>query len=150
MKLNYDGQEQINANYDAVWAFINNPEKVANCLPDVQKLEITGDKSFVAHVRVGVGPVRGRFKFDVELVPDEANNKMDVKLRGGGLGTAIDLTAGADIAQQEGHTNLDWKGEAIVRGPAATVGARVLDRKANELITHVFSEVKRNVDAEQA
>ncbi len=150
MKLDYDGQEQINANYDAVWTFINDPEKVAKCLPDVQDLEITSDKSFIAFVRVGVGPVRGRFKFDVELEPQPENNKMMVKLRGGGLGTAIDLEAGADIAEQDGHTSLDWKGEAIVRGPAATVGARVLDRKARELITHVFSEVKRNVDAEQA
>lgn len=150
MKLNYDGQEKINANYDAVWAFINNPEKVANCLPDMQDLEITSDKSFIANVRVGIGPVRGKFKFDVTLEPQPENNKMMVKLRGGGLGTAIDLEAGADLAEQEGGTNLDWNGEAIVRGPAATVGARVLDRKARELITHVFAEVKRNVDLEQA
>ncbi|MCA9836259.1 MAG: carbon monoxide dehydrogenase subunit G [Trueperaceae bacterium] len=150
MKLNYDGQEQINADYDAVWAFINNPEKVAKCLPDVEKLEITGDKSFTAHVKVGVGPVRGRFKFDVGLEPDAENNKMNVNLRGGGLGTAIDLTAGANIAQQQEQTQLDWQGEAVVRGPAATVGARVLDRKARELITHVFAEVKRNIDEEQA
>lgn len=147
MKLNYDGQEQINANYAAVWDFINNPEKVAHCLPDVDKIDITGDKSFTAHVKVGIGPVKGKFKFDVQLEPQPENQKMMVKLRGGGLGTAIDLEAGADIAETESHTNLDWQGEAVVRGPAATVGARVLDRKARELITHVFAEVKRNVDA---
>ncbi len=147
MKLNYDGQEQINANYAAVWDFINDPAKVAQCLPDVDKIDITSDKSFTAQVKVGIGPVKGKFKFDVELEPQPENNKMLVKLRGGGLGTAIDLQAGADIAETESHTNLDWQGEAIVRGPAATVGARVLDRKARELITHVFAEVKRNVDA---
>ena len=150
MKLNYDGQETINADYDTVWAFINDPEKVAHCLPDVQKIDVKDDKNFDAHVKVGIGPVRGKFKFVVELVPQPDDKKMIVKLRGGGLGTVVDLEAGADIVEQpDKSTLLDWNGEAVVRGPAATVGGRVLDKKAQELITHVFSEVSRNLN-EQA
>lgn len=149
MKLNYDGQEKINANKEAVWTFINDPDKVSQCLPDVQKVDIKDDKSFDAFVKVGIGPVRGRFKFAVTLVPKPEDNKMLVQLRGGGLGTAIDLEAGADITEEaDSTTTLDWNGEAVVRGPAATVGGKVLDRKAKELITHVFAEVKRNLDAQ--
>jgi carbon monoxide dehydrogenase subunit G len=148
MKLNYQGQEKINADYDTVWKFINDPEKVATCLPDLQKVDIKDDKNFDAHVRVGVGPVRGRFKFAITLEPHPDDQKMIVKLRGGGLGSAIDLQAGADIVEQEDKsTLLDWNGEAVVRGPAATVGGRVLDNKAKELISHVFSEISRKLSA---
>ena len=151
MKLNYDGQEKINANKEQVWTFVSDPEKVAYCLPDVQKVDIKDDKNFDAHVRVGIGPVRGKFKFGITLVPKPDEDKMVVQLRGGGLGTVIDLEAGADIKEEaDATTTLDWNGEAVVRGPAATVGARVLDRKAKELITHVFSEVKRNLDEQNA
>lgn len=148
MKLNYQGQEKISADYDTVWKFINDPEKVATCLPDLQKVDIKDDKNFDAHVRVGVGPVRGRFKFAITLEPHPDEQKMIVKLRGGGLGSAIDLQAGADIVEQEDKsTLLDWNGEAVVRGPAATVGGRVLDNKAKELISHVFAEISRKLSA---
>jgi carbon monoxide dehydrogenase subunit G len=147
MKLNYDGQETINANFDKVWTFINDPKKVAHCLPDLQKVDYKDEQAFDAHVKVGIGPVRGKFKFAIQLKPQLENKKMIVALRGGGLGTVVDLEAGADIIEQEDKsTLLDWTGEAVVRGPAATVGGRVLDRKARELITHVFTEVSRNLN----
>ena len=151
MKLSYDGQEKINASKEQVWTFVNDPNKVAYCLPDVQKVDIKDDKHFDAHVKVGIGPVRGKFKFVVTLVPKPDKDRMMVQLRGGGLGTVIDLEAGADITEEADTTiTLDWHGEAFVRGPAATVGAQVLDRKAKELITHVFAEVKRNLSEQQA
>ena len=148
MKLNYSGQEKINADRDAVWNFINDPEKVAYCLPDVQQVDVKDHKNFDAHVKVGIGPVRGKFKLAITLEPQPETSKMTVKLRGGGLGTAVDLEAGADIKEQPDKTTLlDWNGEAVVRGPAATVGGRVLDSKAKELISHVFSEISRNLNA---
>lgn len=147
MKLQYNGQEKINADYDTVWTFINDPNKVSQCLPDTEKVDIKDDKSFEAFVKVGIGPVKGKFKFSVTLVPQPEHKKMMVKLRGGGLGTAIDLEAGADIKEQEDKsTILDWNGQADVRGPAATVGGRVLDSKAKELISHVFAEVSRKLN----
>ena len=146
MKLNYDGQEEIHASYDEVWRFINDPEKVGPCLPDVQKLEVHNPQNFDAHVRVSVGPVRGTFKFKVGLHPRPDEQKMLVTLRGGGLGTAVDLEADANLVTQANTTLLDWRGEAVVRGPAATVGARILDRKASELITHVFAEMSRRLN----
>jgi carbon monoxide dehydrogenase subunit G len=148
MKLQYNGQEKIKADYDTVWKFINDPNEVSKCLPDTEKVDIKDDKSFDAFVKVGVGPVKGKFKFSVTLVPQPENKKMMVKLRGGGLGTAIDLEAGADIKEQaDKSTLLDWNGQADVRGPAATVGGRILDSKAKELISHVFAEVGRKLNS---
>ena len=97
MKLNYDGQETISTSANAVWDFVKDPEKVASCLPDLQKVDVKDEKNFDATVKVGVGPVRGKFKFKIELLPQEEDNKMIVKLRGVGLGPVVDLEAAADI-----------------------------------------------------
>lgn len=146
MKLAYNGQETVTANPGAVWDFVLDPNKVASCLPDVQDIKIKDDRNFDATVNVSVGPVRGKFKFNVELIPDQANNTMGVKIRGGGLGTAIDLKASADINGQENATTLlDWKGEATVSGPAATVGGRVLDTQAKKLISTVFASMGQKI-----
>lgn len=146
MKLNYTGQEKVVADPQKVLDFVLDPQKVASCLPDTQDINVKDDRNFDATVGVSVGPVRGKFKFNIQLVPDQANNKMAVKLRGGGLGTAIDLTASADINGQPDQTTLlDWRGEANVSGPAATVGGRVLDAQAKKLISTVFENMGRKI-----
>lgn len=144
MNLQYNGQEQIPADPDTVWAFVNDPDKVGHCLPEVIEVTVHDPRHFDALVRVGVGPVRGKFKMKFELQPDEAARRINMKISGGGLGSAIDLTAGSDVvpAPQGGGTLLNWSGEAVMRGPVAAVGGRVLDAQAKKLIEQTFANVR--------
>jgi carbon monoxide dehydrogenase subunit G len=146
VKLQYSGQERITAGVDQVWAFVNDPEKVGRCLPDVIDVTVQDPTHFDAVVAVGVGPVRGRFKFKFELQPDAAAKRMNMKISGGGLGSALDLTAGADIVAADPSTTLlNWSGEAVMRGPVAAIGGRVLDAQAQKLITQTFANVRSKV-----
>jgi uncharacterized protein len=148
VNLEYTGQEQIPADYETVWAFVNDPDKVGHCLPDLVELTVHDRTHFDAVVRVGLGPVRGRLTFKFELQPDEAARRMNMKITGGGLGSALDLTAGATlVAGAEGHTTLDWNGAAVMRGPVAAVGGRVLDAQAKKLITQTFANVREKLSA---
>ena len=143
MKLEYKGEEQVPLAKAAVWEFINDPQKVASCLPDVQEVIVHDPKNFDAIVSVGLGPVRGKFKFKITLEPQEGNNRMNVKISGGGFGSAVDLLAGADLKDNgDNTTTLDWSGAATMRGPIATVGGRVLDAQAQKLISGTFANVK--------
>jgi carbon monoxide dehydrogenase subunit G len=146
VKLQYSGQERITAGVDQVWAFVNDPEKVGRCLPEVIDVTVQDPTHFDAVVAVGVGPVRGRFKFKFELQPDAAAKRMNMKISGGGLGSALDLTAGADIVAADPSTTLlNWSGEAVMRGPVAAIGGRVLDAQAQKLITQTFANVRSKV-----
>jgi carbon monoxide dehydrogenase subunit G len=146
VKLEYSGQERITAGRDAVWAFVTNPDQVGRCLPDVMSVTVRDTTHFDAVVRVGLGPVRGNLNFTFELQPDVAARRMNIKITGAGLGSALDLVAGADIRDGgEGATLLDWKGEAVMRGPVAAVGGRVLDAQARKLIAQTFANVGRRL-----
>lgn len=146
MNLEYSGQEQIPADAATVWAFVNDPEKVGRCLPDVIDVTVHDPSHFDAVVGVGLGPVRGRFKFKFELQPDEAARRMNMKITGGGFGSAIDLTAGADVVPvADGGTALNWSGAAVMRGPVAAVGGRVLDAQAQKLISKTFANVREQL-----
>ena len=147
MNLQYSGQEQIPADPATVWAFVNDAEKVGHCLPDVIQVTVRDPTHFDAIVGVGVGPVRGRFTFKVELQPDEATRRMNMKIAGGGLGSAVDLTAGADILPAGEGTTLNWSGSAVMRGPVAAVGGRVLDAQAKKLIAQTFANVRGKLSA---
>jgi len=104
-----------------------------------------------AVVRVAVGPVRGRFKLKVELLPDAARRRIDMKISGGGFGSAVDMTAGADVVDAgDGTTLLKWAGQAVARGPVAAVGGRVLDAQAKKLIEQAFANVRQQLSAPAA
>jgi hypothetical protein len=143
VKLQYTGQEQIPADVETVWAFIADPDKVGRCLPELKELAVHDATHFDAVVGVGVGPVRGKFKFKFELQPDRQARRMNMKISGGGLGSAVDLTAGADVIESaRGATTLNWDGSAVMRGPVAAVGGRVLDAQAQKLIAQTFANVR--------
>jgi len=146
--LDYKGQERITAGGDVVWAFINDPEKVGRCLPEVIDVVVKDPTHFDATVKVALGPVSGRFKFKFELQPDRPGQRMNMKISGGGFGSALDLTAGADLSDGgDGTTVLDWHGTAEMRGPVAAVGGRVLDAQAQKLIAQTFRTVRERLSA---
>jgi carbon monoxide dehydrogenase subunit G len=149
VNLQYSGQEQIPVDPATVWAFVTDPEQVGHCLPDLLELTVQDATHFHAVVRVGVGPVRGSFKFKFELQPDAPARRVNMKIAGGGFGSAIDMTAGADVvaAADAGGTILNWGGSAVMRGPVAAVGGRVLDAQARKLIAQTFGNVRERLMA---
>ena len=148
MNLQYTGEETITADKATVWAFISDPAQIGRCLPDVVEVTVHDPTHFDAVAQVGVGPVRGKFKFKFELQPDPAGNRMDMKISGGGFGSAIDLTAGAEVvAADPATTTLRWSGQAVARGPVAAVGGRVLDAQARKLISQTFANVRERLSA---
>jgi carbon monoxide dehydrogenase subunit G len=148
VNLQYNGEERIPASRSAVWAFITDPHRISKCLPEVVDVTVHDDRHFDASVQVGIGPVRGKFKLKFALVPDSDQRHLDMKVSGGGFGSTVDLTAGADIDEpEEGTTILKWTGQAVARGPVATVGGRVLDAQAQKLISQAFACVRRSLTA---
>ena len=146
MNLQYTGEEKIPASVETVWAFVTNPEKVGRCFPDVVDVTVQDPTHLDAVVKVGVGPVRGNFKVKVEIVPDPSRHHLDMKVSGGGFGSAVDLTATADLADAgDGTTLLKWSGQAVARGPIAAVGGRVLDSEARKLIAKVFGNIRQQL-----
>ena len=148
MNLQYSGEEKIPASLDTVWAFVTDPEKVGRCFPEVVDVTVQDSTHFEALVKVGVGPVRGKFKMKVELLPDPSKRRIDMKMSGGGFGSTVDLTAGADLVDAgDGTTLLKWSGQVEARGPIAAVGGRVLDAQAQKLITQAFGNVRQQLTA---
>jgi carbon monoxide dehydrogenase subunit G len=146
MNLAWNGQEIVAASVAEVWSFISDPGKIAACMPDLLVADVHDANNFDATVQVSVGPVRGKFKFKVQLDPQPGTNHMNMKISGGGLGSVVDLLAGADIKDNgDKTTTLDWQGTATMRGPVATVGGRVIDAQAKRVITTTFANVKARV-----
>jgi uncharacterized protein len=148
VNLQNAGEEKIPAGIDTVWAFVTDPAKVGRCFPELVDLTVQDATHFEAVVKVGVGPVRGKFKIKSELVPDASTRHIDMKMSGGGFGSTVDLAAAADLVDPgDGTTLLKWRGQAEARGPIAAVGGRVLDAQAQKLIAQAFGNVREQLTA---
>ena len=148
MNLQHTGEEKIPAGVDTVWAFVTDPDKVGHCFPDVVNVAVHDSTHAEAVVKVGVGPVRGKFTLKVELLPSPSKRRIDMKISGGGFGSAVDLTSGADLVDAgDGTTLLKWSGQIEARGPIAAVGGRVLDAQAQKLIAQAFGNVRQQLTA---
>ena len=148
MNLEYRGEEKIAASEAAVWAFVTDPDRIGHSMPEVLEVAVHDPTHVDAVVRVAVGPVRGRFTLKVALAPDAARRRIEMTISGGGFGSAVDMTAGADVVDAgDGTTLLKWAGQAVARGPVAAVGGRVLDAQAKKLIEQAFANVRQQLSA---
>jgi carbon monoxide dehydrogenase subunit G len=47
-----EGTFKINCPQAAVWKFISDPQEIAQCLPDLQKLDLKDDTHFTVTIKV--------------------------------------------------------------------------------------------------
>jgi uncharacterized protein len=151
MEMQWEGKEEVAASKERLWAFINDPASVANCMPDLVEAIVQDGSHVEATVKVGLGPVKGNFKLKIELLPEAGGSHMSMKISGGGLGSVVDLIAGADITDNgNATTTLDWSGTAEMRGQIANMAGRVIDSQARRVINTTFANVKAKCGSQSA
>ncbi|MDI3298119.1 MAG: carbon monoxide dehydrogenase subunit G [Bacillota bacterium] len=148
--MRFEGSESIRRRREEVRAFLLAPERVGRCLPDLQELEVADEAHFTAHVRVGVGPVRGRLRLDVALEPGEDDAEARISIQGSGLGSGLTVRSSARLTPVDGQTEVAWQAEASVSGTLATVGGRLLEGQARKVVEQMFGAIRRELEAEPA
>jgi uncharacterized protein len=140
--LKYGGEYTIKLPREEVWAFITDSQKVVPCIPDLVEHTIEDDKRFQAIVKVGVGPVRGKFKLNCELTPIEPGVVMALPIKGGGMGSGVEMNAKVTLSDTDDGTRLQWECEGAISGPIASLGGRLIDNQAKKIIQRVFENLE--------
>ena len=147
MGLNFDGSYQVNAPQEKVWEFVIDPNKIGQCLPDLKTLEIGPDNTFTAVVRVGIGFMKGDFKFHLAILEQTPPSHARLKGTGSGVGSSVNMDASIDLAEANSGTRLTYRAEVQVGGTLASVGQRVIGATVEKTIVQVFDCVKRQLEA---
>lgn len=138
--MEFSGTQTLAAPVQTVWTFLMDVQRVAECAPGFQSLEVLGEEHWNAVIAVGVGPVKARFSIDVTRPEIEEPRRMVVKGRGKAPGSAVELTGDMELTPvNESETRMDWKASVVVNGTIASVGARFLSSTAERLTAQFFS-----------
>jgi uncharacterized protein len=140
--LKYGGEYTVKLPREEVWNFITDPHKVGPCIPDLLELNIEDDKRFQAVVKVGIGPIRGKFKLNCELTPIEPGVAMALPIKGGGMGSGVEMNAEVKLSDTDDGTLLKWECVGAISGPIAALGGRLIDNEAKKIIQNVFKNLE--------
>jgi len=132
----------IPASREAVWAALNNPDVLKQCIPGCQELEMTSPTEMTAKVVIKVGPVKASFGGKVTLSDLDPPNGYKITGEGSG-GVAGFAKGGAAIqleAVGESETLLHYQVDSQIGGKLAQLGGRLIDATAKKLAGEFFTK----------
>ncbi len=129
----------INAPKDVVYAALNDPDILQQCIPGCEELIKHSDTELEAKVVLKVGPVKARFGGNVTLDTAGAPDQFSLSGQGNG-GTAGHAKGGADVTLTEdgAQTILRYEAKAEIGGKLAQLGSRLIQSTAKKLAAKFF------------
>lgn len=139
--MNMSGERFIAAPRAAVWAGLNDPEVLKECIPGCESLEKISDTQMKAVAGIKLGPVSAKFQGQVTLSDLDPPNAYKITGEGKG-GPAGFAKGGAEVRliDQDAGTLLTYTVEAQVGGRIAQVGARLIDATAKSMAEQFFKK----------
>jgi carbon monoxide dehydrogenase subunit G len=134
------GEYRIAAPREKVWAMLNDPLVLRDCIPGCESLEGSAADGFSARVTTKVGPVKATFNGAVTLTNVRPPESYTISGEGKG-GVAGFAKGGADVrlTADSAGTVLAYAVNAQVGGKLAQLGARLIDSTAKKLSDQFFS-----------
>lgn len=138
--MDITGTYDIPGDRRTVWAALNDPEVLRECIPGCQELD-RSEEGFNAKVTAKVGPVKATFSGTVTF--EEVNEPESYVIVGSGKGGAAGFAKGrARVTLEEigsDATRLSYTVDAQVGGKLAQVGNRLIQGTAQKYANDFFA-----------
>ncbi|MEM8690955.1 MAG: carbon monoxide dehydrogenase subunit G [Pseudomonadota bacterium] len=141
---------RIDAPKDEVYAALNNPDVLKQCIPGCEELIKHSDTELEARVVLKVGPVKARFSGNVTLNTEGAPDAFSLTGQGNG-GAAGHAKGGADVTLTADGTAtvLTYDAKADVGGKLAQLGSRLIQGTAKKLAAKFFASFADLMESEK-
>ena len=150
--MKMSGSETIAASRDAVWAGLNDPAVLKQCISGCDSFTKDSPTTMTAKAFIKLGPLKIPFKGSVTL--SDLNPPESCHIAGQGHGGLAGLASGAAAvkltALSANETQLDYDVDAQVSGKLAMFGARLIDSTAQSLAKQFFAKFASAVKAQSA
>ena len=138
--MQMNDSQRILAPKEKVWAALNDPLMLKQCIPGCQSLDMSSPTEMTATVVFKVGPVKATFGGKVALSDLDPPNSYRISGEGSG-GVAGFAKGGASVrleAEGPDVTVLYYDVDAQIGGKLAQLGSRLIDSTAKKLEGEFF------------
>ena len=136
--MKIEGTHEIKAPRERVYALITDPEVLRRCIPGCESLEKTGEDTYAAIMKAGVGMVKGTFKGNVKLEEMRPPEHYRIVVDGKGGPGFVKGTGDFDLEEKDGATLIRYTGELQVGGTIAGIGQRMIQGAAKMMASRFF------------
>jgi carbon monoxide dehydrogenase subunit G len=139
--MQMNDSQRIPASKDKVWAALNDPQVLKQCIPGCQNLEMSSPTEMTATVVFRVGPVKATVGGTVTLSDLDPPNSYRISGEGSG-GVAGFAKGGAAVrleSESPDVTILHYDVDAQIGGKLAQLGQRLIDSTAKKLAGEFFA-----------
>jgi carbon monoxide dehydrogenase subunit G len=148
MKL--DGRIEIAAPASQVWAFINDPEQLASCVPGARDVRAVDERTFAGSISAAVGPMQSDFDFTSVITRADFPTDLEVEMNGVDSMTRSPLVADVHVAlesPEHDRTLLVYRATVNVKGRLAILGEMILRATAGAMIGEVARNMRSRLEA---
>jgi carbon monoxide dehydrogenase subunit G len=148
MAMTMNGEVQLAAPREVVWAKLNDAEVLKQCIPGCEELNMTSETEFQAVATIKIGPVKAKFKGKVHLSDIDPPN--GYKISGEGEGGVAGFAKGGAVVkltEKDGGTLLSYDVESQIGGKLAQLGQRLVQGTAKKLADDFFNKFAAAVTA---
>jgi carbon monoxide dehydrogenase subunit G len=139
--VNLDGSAVLQADPERVWSVITDPAVLARTIPGCESLEKTGADEYRMNVSVGVGAIRGTYAGEVRLTDQDRPKSYVMHASGAGAPGQVRATVTITLAPDGDSTTLTYSADAVVGGPVAGVGQRMMTGVAKRMAGQFFKAI---------
>lgn len=146
--MELDDQIEIAAPREKVYAALNDPEILRQCIPGCEEIEQISPTEMTAKVVLKIGPVKAKFSGRVLLENDGAPDSFSLSGEGdGGIAGAARGGADVNLSETETGTLLTYRAKAEVSGKIAQLGSRLVLSTAKKLSRSFFENFSNLMSA---
>ncbi|MBF2759336.1 MAG: carbon monoxide dehydrogenase subunit G [Ectothiorhodospiraceae bacterium AqS1] len=138
--MDISGEFNIPASRESVWEALNDPERLARCIPGCKSIERESSDRFTAVVEAKIGPVRSKFSCELDLSDLDPPTKYEISGRGkGGAAGFGKGRASVSLEETDEGTLLKYSAELQVGGKLAQIGSRLVLGAARKIADDFFT-----------
>src|SRR5882762_4811766 len=136
--MKIEGTHFLNAPRARVYESLIDPDVLQRCIPGCERLETTGENTYSATIRIGVGAIKGVFTGTVKLEDMRPPEHYRIVVEGKGAPGFVKGSGDLDLEEQDETTVIKYAGEIQVGGTIASVGQRMIQGTAKMMASQFF------------
>jgi carbon monoxide dehydrogenase subunit G len=140
--MKIEGTHELAAARERVYKALVDPAVLQRCIPGCERLEKTGENTYSATLRAGVGSIKGVFTGNVKLEDMREPSHYRISVDGRGQPGFLKGSGDLDLEEKDGATVVTYRGDVQVGGTIAGVGQRMIQGTAKMMAAQFFTAIE--------
>jgi carbon monoxide dehydrogenase subunit G len=140
-----EGTKDFDAPAQLVWDVLNDPARMANLLPGVERFEVQDDRRWSASVKVPLGMGGLKLNFKMEKIEERPIEYAKLSSKGQGVGAIVSMETQFHLTSEGERTSMRWEADVRVAGPIGSMGQRVFQPIVNQQVGNVLDALEKQV-----